>query len=254
MLTSWYLSWQIARSTLLRHHVRLFQFTACDTALAQHKEAYFNLLRMLKRIRGHFSDETLHGKFAARTVLFGTRSPTGRLPERIARLLLSLSTSMHIVLDADKRPNTACCPSQACHESLAPPARASPYPNPLDRAPGSRKRSPSLSMPRTCHNTLQRPTTQLTAPPPGWATAPDIQLTRARKRKLQSQSQSRGHTPESDEPAPPRGRRIRRCLDGHESHFYGHEDDEEPLSFAQKPMRRFGILFTLSKQYQRHGR
>lgn len=97
-----------------------------------------------------------------------------------------------------------------------------------------------------------------------------MQLTRTRvnKRKLRGLSGGRGDTPESDsdpeseeedeprqlEREPPRGRRIRRCLDGHEGRFCNEEDEDEPLSFSQKPVRRFGILFTLAKQYQRHGR
>ena len=60
---------QIARSTLLRHHIRLFHFASCTPTLAHHKEAYFNLLHMLKRMRRRITtslnESNLNGESAA---------------------------------------------------------------------------------------------------------------------------------------------------------------------------------------------
>ena len=172
------------------------------------------------------------------------------LSERICRLLLPLSTSMHIVAvdDAGEEHSAGCCSAECCRESLLSPRSPTPPPTVVNYPPAYSRRLESSSMPRKRLCAPPQICTRLTRV----FTAPDVLLSRTPKRPL-----CLDLAPEAASDSPPRGRRGHRpnlAIDEN-CHLSLRDDSKEPRTFQPvKPTRRFGILFTMSRQHHRHNR
>ncbi|KAI0692316.1 hypothetical protein BC835DRAFT_60146 [Cytidiella melzeri] len=107
---------EISRQTLVRFNLRLYHFASCPPALAQHKAAFFEMLRTLKKQRCLMddSDHELRG--------------------RIDRLLLPLSSNLRIAsadittvltssrednVDLVSPPHSPACPASKARSSPA---------------------------------------------------------------------------------------------------------------------------------------
>ncbi len=95
-------------------------------ALIHHKETYFNMLRMLKRLRQDMQDPALKGTLNELSLL----QTFDLCLERINRLLLPLSSNMHIPnaedISTPSSPNYS--QNNAYSESLLSPRSPSPPP------------------------------------------------------------------------------------------------------------------------------
>ncbi|KAF7794571.1 hypothetical protein EIP86_005706 [Pleurotus ostreatoroseus] len=127
---------------------------------------------------------------------------------------------------AGKRP-AANCGADTCRQTLLSPR--SPSPPPI---------------------VVSYPAVRSRAPPDGAMLPPDILLARAKERVPSDDS-----SPQPDPESPPRGRQSQRLERPPDDELVlHHEGSGELPSYVPKSVRRFGILFTMRKPYQRHHR